>query len=139
MWPYMFSQLADEYDRRYGLDESHLRAIAELNMRNAKDNPLAQTRSWSFTADSFSADDTANPVVEGRLRRTDCGQVTDGTAGVVLVSGRFLAGRLGGRAAARIAEAFARAVPASKTAGRPNSVIILWMRGGPSPDCWRCS
>ncbi len=103
MWPYMFSQLADEYDRRYGLDESHLRAIAELNMRNAKDNPLAQTRSWSFTADSFSADDTANPVVEGRLRRTDCGQVTDGTAGVVLVSGRFLAGRLGGRAAARIA------------------------------------
>jgi acetyl-CoA C-acetyltransferase len=103
MWPYMFSQLADEYDRRYGLDESHLRAIAELNMRNAKDNPLAQTRSWSFAADSFSADDTANPVVEGRLRRTDCGQVTDGTAGVVLVSGRFLAGRLGGRAAARIA------------------------------------
>ena len=38
MWPYMFSELADEYDRRYGLDDRHLHAIAELNMRNAKDN-----------------------------------------------------------------------------------------------------
>jgi acetyl-CoA C-acetyltransferase len=103
MWPYMFSLLADEYDRRYGLDERHLRAIAELNMRNAKDNPLAQTRSWTFTDRSFSPDDQDNPVVEGRLRRTDCGQVTDGVAGLVLVSGRFRAERLGGRPAARIA------------------------------------
>jgi acetyl-CoA C-acetyltransferase len=88
MWPYMFSLLADEYDRRYGLDDSHLHAIAELNMRNAKDNPLAQTRSWAFTEGSFSASDKDNPVVEGRLRRTDCGQVTDGVAGLVLVSSR---------------------------------------------------
>jgi acetyl-CoA acetyltransferase len=41
---YMFSQLADEYDRRYGLNDAHLHAIAELNMRNARSNPLAQTR-----------------------------------------------------------------------------------------------
>src|ERR1700684_2975815 len=54
MWPYMFSQLADEYDRRYGLNDAHLHAIAELNMRNAKDNPLAQTRSWSFGPGGFS-------------------------------------------------------------------------------------
>jgi acetyl-CoA C-acetyltransferase len=103
MWPYMFSQLADEYDRRYGLDDRHLHAIAELNMRNAKANPLAQTRGWSFTDGSFADDETDNPVVEGRLRRTDCSQVTDGTAGLVLVSGRFLAERLRGRRAARIA------------------------------------
>jgi acetyl-CoA C-acetyltransferase len=103
MWPYMFSQLADEYDRRYGLDDQYLHAIAELNMRNAKDNPLAQTREWKFTDGSFLADDHDNPVVEGRLRRTDCGQVTDGTAGVVLVSDRFRAQALGGRQAARIA------------------------------------
>ena len=103
MWPYMFSLLADEYDRRYGLDDAHLHAIAELNMRNAKDNPLAQTRSWTFTRDSFGDSDEANPVVEGRLRRTDCGQVTDGVAGLVLVSERFRTGRLGGRPAARIA------------------------------------
>src|ERR1700709_2057980 len=28
MWPFMFSEVADEYDRRYGIDEAHLRAIA---------------------------------------------------------------------------------------------------------------
>jgi acetyl-CoA C-acetyltransferase len=103
MWPYMFSQLADEYDRRYGLDDQYLHAISELNMRNAKDNPLAQTRQWKFTDGSFRADDSDNPIVEGRLRRTDCGQVTDGSAGVVLVSDRFRAEALGGRPAARIA------------------------------------
>jgi acetyl-CoA C-acetyltransferase len=102
MWPYMFSQLADEYDRRYGLADAHLHAIAELNMRNAKDNPLAQTRGWSFGPGAFADDDTANPVVEGRLRRTDCAQITDGAAGVLLVSDDFAA-RLGARPAARIA------------------------------------
>jgi acetyl-CoA C-acetyltransferase len=93
MWPYMFSQLADEYDRRYGLDNQHLHAIAELNMRNAKDNPLAQTRAWGFGPGGFAEDDHDNPVVEGRLRRTDCAQVTDGVAGVLLVSDRFRASK----------------------------------------------
>ncbi len=103
MWPYMFSQLADEYDRRYGLDDAHLHAIAELNMRNARDNPLAQTRGWTFGPGGFSDDDHDNPVVEGRLRRTDCAQVTDGVAGVLLVSDRYKAERLGGKPSARIA------------------------------------
>ena len=54
-------------------------------------NPNAQTRDWSFTPESFTDDDTANPPVEGRVRRTDCGQVTDGAAGIVVVSDRYLA------------------------------------------------
>ena len=37
--------------------------------RNAKGNPLAQTREWKFTDGSFADDDHDNPVVEGRLRR----------------------------------------------------------------------
>ena len=103
MWPYMFSQLADEYDRRYGLNDAHLHAIAELNMRNAKDNPLAQTRGWTHRPGGFADDDHDNPVIEGRLRRTDCAQVTDGVAGVLLVSDRYRAERLGGKPSARIA------------------------------------
>jgi len=103
MWPYMFSRLADEYDRRYGLNDAHLHAIAELNMRNAKDNPLAQTRGWTFGPGGFADDDQDNPVVEGRLRRTDCAQVTDGVAGVLLVSDRYRAERLSGKPSARIA------------------------------------
>lgn len=89
MWPHMFSLLADEYDKRYGLDERHLAAIAELNLRNAKDNPNAQTRSWSHSPERFTTDDVANPVVEGRVRRSDCSQVTDGGAGVVLAGRRI--------------------------------------------------
>jgi acetyl-CoA C-acetyltransferase len=88
MWPYMFSRLADEYDKRYGIDARHLSAIAELNFRNAQQNPNAQTRHWAHTAERFTADDVANPVVEGRLRRNDCSQVTDGGAGVVLAGRR---------------------------------------------------
>ena len=103
MWPYMFSQLADEYDRRYGLDDAHLHAIAELNMANAKDNPLAQTRGWSFGPGGFADDDHDNPIVEGRLRRTDCAQITDGVAGLLLVSDRFRADHPDKRPSARIA------------------------------------
>lgn len=90
-WPYAFERVAGEYDRRYGIDEQHLRAIGELNLRNAKDNPNAQTRAWALTPESFLADDEANPIVEGRLRRNDVTQITDGAAGVVLVSDRWLA------------------------------------------------
>lgn len=85
MWPYAFSRVADEYDRRYGLDASHLRAIAAVNFANARNNPNAQTRDWVV-----DLDDASNPVVEGRLRRFDCSQMTDGGAGVVLVTDGYL-------------------------------------------------
>ena len=91
MWPFMFDRLADEYDRRYSLDDHYLHAIAELNVSNAKRNPNAQTRDWSFTPGSFTDDDEANPRVEGRVRRTDCSAMTDGGAGIVVVSDRYLA------------------------------------------------
>lgn len=89
VWPHMFSLLAEEYDARYGLDGRHLSAIGELNYRNAADNPNAQTRAWSHTPESFSDDDVANPVVIGRMRRTDCSQITDGGAGLVLAGRRM--------------------------------------------------
>ncbi|MEV6772457.1 acetyl-CoA acetyltransferase [Nocardia sp. NPDC051030] len=93
VWPTMFAALADEYDRRYGLDAAHLRAISELNITNARLNPYAQTRKWTYTPDSFTDDDTANPPVVGRLRRQDCSQMTDGAAALLLVSDRYIEGR----------------------------------------------
>ncbi len=86
LWPAMFSNLAEEYDRRYGLDYRHLAEISRINFDNAKRNPNAQTRKWSFTEASFSQDDEANPVIEGRMRKSDCGQVTDGAAVIFLAS-----------------------------------------------------
>ena len=96
MWPSMFARVADEYDRRYGLDETHLRAIAQLNFANARSNPNAQTRGWTVPdlragRDGDSAvENEVNPVIEGRLRRFDCSQMTDGGAGVVLVTDDYL-------------------------------------------------
>ena len=89
MWPAVFGRLAGEYERRYGLDRRHLNRIAELNYANARRNPLAQTRRWTFDPLSFTDDDEANPVIEPGTRRQDCGQITDGACAVVVGSGRF--------------------------------------------------
>jgi len=90
MWPAVFGLLADEYERRYGLDRQVLNAIAEINYGNAKDNPRAQTRQWSFADNSFCDDDSLNPVIEPGVRRLHCGQITDGAAAIVLASEDFV-------------------------------------------------
>ena len=101
MWPWTFSEVADEYDRRYGVDDAHLRAIASLNLANARRNPNAQTRDWTVPT-PLTDDDVANPVVEGRIRRFDCSQMTDGGSGVVLVTDRYLRDHPGVTPLARI-------------------------------------
>jgi acetyl-CoA C-acetyltransferase len=104
MWPHVFSAVADEYDRRHGIDAAHLRAIASLNLANARRNPNAQTRTWDVPdlTGPDAIDDALNPVVDGRLRRYDCSQVTDGAAGAVLVSDAWLRDHPDRRPVARI-------------------------------------
>ncbi|UUZ69734.1 acetyl-CoA acetyltransferase [Polaromonas sp. P2-4] len=89
MWPAGFGLVAQEYERRYGLDRKYLNRIAELNYGHAKRNPLAQTRKWVFDALSFTDDDEANPMIEPGSRRQDCGQITDGACAIILSSERF--------------------------------------------------
>jgi acetyl-CoA C-acetyltransferase len=91
MWPAVFGLLAQEYQRRYGLDRKHLNRIAEINYANARRNPLAQTRAWRFNENSFTDGDESNPLIEPGVRRQDCGQITDGACAVVLASGAFAA------------------------------------------------
>jgi acetyl-CoA C-acetyltransferase len=105
-WVSQFSQIADAYAARWGLDSSHLGEIARKNFENARRNPKAQSRGWSFEPGAFAAEDDLNPIVEGRLRRQDCGRITDGAAAVVLCSAEFAARhahRLGTELAPRIA------------------------------------
>ena len=90
-WPRAFSDLAEEYEKRYGLDYAHLMQISQVNFANGRRNPNAQTRGWQFTDKSFTACDEANPVVEGRTRKMDCGQVTDGAAVIFLASDEWAA------------------------------------------------
>jgi hypothetical protein len=71
VWPFTFSQIAEEYDRRYGLQDEYLRRIAAQNIANAKTNPKAQTRGWVTPAECFSDDDDANRRSSG-----GCGATT---------------------------------------------------------------
>ena len=87
VWPAAFADLIDAYSEKYGrVSYDHLGEIARINYENARRNPYAQTRKWQFDERSFTEDDEANPVIEGRVRRNDCGQVTDGAAVVFLDS-----------------------------------------------------
>ena len=85
-WPHLFDRITQEYQQRHGIRGEHLARIAEINFGNARNNPNAQTRDWQFPPGCFSQDDALNPVIEGRVRKMDCGQITDGAACVVLAS-----------------------------------------------------
>lgn len=98
LWPHMFSRIGDAYAERWGLDHAHLAAIVKKNLTNARTNPNAQTRGWSWTDASFAQADDSNPIVEGRLRRMDCAQVTDGAAAVILASAKGAAAHRGPKA-----------------------------------------
>jgi acetyl-CoA C-acetyltransferase len=88
VWPAMFSDLAEEYHARHGLNHNHLKEISRINFGNAQRNPNAQTRSWTLTDAHFAEDENLNPVVEGWMRRQDCSQITDGAAVLFLASER---------------------------------------------------
>ena len=85
-WPFMFDRITREYEERHGISDETLTKIAEINFSNAKRNQNAQTRGWQFAEGSFSQRDDLNPVIEGRVRKLDCGQITDGAACVILAS-----------------------------------------------------
>lgn len=95
-FPKLFGKLADETLKKYPeLDEKRymdaLAKISVINYGNAKRNPLAQTRKWFMSYEQASTRDTeTNPLVGGRLGVSDCSQVTDGAAVVVLCSERFI-------------------------------------------------
>lgn len=66
-------------------------SIASWNV-SKKRNPLAQTRKWFMSYDQASTRGTdTNPLVGGKLGVSDCSQVTDGAAVVVLCSEKYIA------------------------------------------------
>ncbi len=85
-FPKLFGRLGDEYDKRFGLKDEHLAHISAVNYSNAKRNPLAQTRSWYMTEDHANANDKFNSIIGGRIKISDCSQVTDGSVAIFLAS-----------------------------------------------------
>jgi acetyl-CoA C-acetyltransferase len=90
-FPKLFGKLGDEYDRRFGLDDRHLAHISAVNYANAKRNPRAQTRTWYMNEAHACEVSPYNALIGGRIKISDCSQVTDGAVAVILASETFAA------------------------------------------------
>lgn len=94
-FPQLFGRLAQATIEKYGLDRDryldNLARISTLNYDNAKRNPLAQTRKWFMSYEEASARGSeSNPCIGGLLGVSDCSQVTDGAAVVLLCSEKYI-------------------------------------------------
>src|SRR3954449_6473168 len=90
MFPKLFGKIAQIYIDKYGASEADLATVAWKNYAHAKLNPLAQMRDADLTLDCASQVSDKNPSVAPPLKVSDCSQITDGSAGLVLVSENFL-------------------------------------------------
>jgi acetyl-CoA C-acetyltransferase len=90
MFPKLFASIAQRYAENHGLSESSLARVAVKNRAHSQLNPLAQMRGAELTIEEASAASESNPVVAPPLKISDCSQITDGSAAVVLCSQRFL-------------------------------------------------
>lgn len=94
-FPKLFGRLADEILNKYDVQENRfmdaLAKISTINYANAKRNPYAQTRKWFMSYEQARNRGTdTNAIVGGRLAISDCSQVTDGAAVVVLASEKYI-------------------------------------------------
>jgi len=88
-FPKLFGKLGDEYDKRFGLNDKYLAKIAEINYKNARKNPNAQTRNWFMNLEHANTLGDYNTPVSGRIKVTDCSQITDGAIGIFIASEKF--------------------------------------------------
>ena len=90
MFPKLFGKIAEIYIQKYGASPDELAAVAYKNYAHARLNPMAQMRDANLTYSDASQVSEKNPSVAPPLRVSDCSQITDGAAALVLVSGKFL-------------------------------------------------
>src|ERR1700675_4065645 len=90
MFPKLFGKIAQIYIDKYGVSPNALAQVAYKNYAHARLNPLAQMREADLTYDCASQVSDKNPSVAPPLKVSDCSQITDGAASLVLVSGKYL-------------------------------------------------
>src|SRR6478736_1795463 len=90
MFPKLFGRIAQIYMEKYGTSADAFTWVAYKNYAHARLNPLAQMRDADLTYDYASQVSEKNPSVAPPLKVTDCSQITDGGAALVLVSGKYL-------------------------------------------------
>lgn len=92
MFPSLFASIAHAYAKRCGLTERELSLVAVKNYAHARANPLAQMRGVQLTLDCAAMESDANRLIAPPLKASDCSQITDGAAAIVLCSERFAEG-----------------------------------------------
>ena len=90
MFPKLFGKIAQIYIDKYGVSANALAQVAYKNYAHAKLNPLAQMRDADLTYDCASQVSDKNPSVAPPLKVSDCSQITDGAASLVLCSEKYL-------------------------------------------------
>src|SRR5688572_10612901 len=90
MFPKLFARIAQIYQERYGLTEQQLAQVAVKNHAHARLNPLAQMRDSKLTLKEACTVSETNPQIAPPLKVTDCSQITDGGAALVMCSERFI-------------------------------------------------
>ena len=90
MFPKLFGRIAQVYGQRYGVTERQLAMVPLKNYAHARRNPLAQMRDRTLTLDRAASESEQNPRIAPPLKVTDCSQITDGAAALVLCSRRAI-------------------------------------------------
>ena len=101
MFPKLFGRITELYRAQHPLTDEDLARVAVKNRTHARLNPLAQMRDSRLALAEASIESETNPRIAPPLKVTDCSQITDGAAAVILCSARFVA-RLAERPAARL-------------------------------------
>jgi acetyl-CoA C-acetyltransferase len=89
MFPKLFGYIAQIYMQRYGATVEQLAKVAVKNYAQARLNPKAQMRENTLTLAEAVAESEKNRSVAPPLKVSDCSQITDGSAAVILCSERF--------------------------------------------------
>jgi len=102
MFPKLFATIAKQYLATHGLRQETLSDVVAKNYENAQRNPLAQKFGVPMTREQAITVTEKNPEFAPPLKISDCSQVTDGGAGIVLASRRYVE-RTGRKDAIRLA------------------------------------
>lgn len=88
VFPHLFAEVMDAYQRTWGVTEADLAAIAAQEYRNGNSNPYAQMQKVVVTVDEVATlGDRNRYLVDGLPMKTyDCSQITDGYAGLLLAT-----------------------------------------------------
>lgn len=81
----VFAHITDCYFEAYGDQSEALALIAAKNHKNGMSNPYAQLHK-DFGFEFCHRISDKNPLVSGKLKRTDCSPITDGAAALILTN-----------------------------------------------------